>query len=299
MPDIKDKIQLYKGDCLEIMKNIPDKSIDMILCDLPYGKTVSKWDSAISFEPLWKQYNRIIKDNGAIVLFAQQPFTTLLISSNMKEFRHNIVWHKDKCANFIQAKNQPRKTTEDIIVFSKEGSGFTHNSKNKCTYNPQMINRKPRGKEKGRERSKNIIEIKGKGCMFKQGEDFISDKSYPENIVYFKTEHKNRFHPTQKPVALLEYLIKTYTDEGETILDNCMGSGSTGIACLRTNRNFIGIEKDDKYFDVAYNRINEYIKMETQERNESKGYGDTRNNSSIRGVKENFRPINNTTSKLK
>ena len=141
---INENIELLQGDCLELMKNIKDKSIDMILCDLPYGTTSCKWDSIIPFEPLWEHYKRIIKDNGAIVLFAQQPFTTLLISSNINEFRHNIVWHKDKCANFLHAKNQPRKTTEDIIVFSKEGSGFVHNSKNKCTYNPQMISRKPR-----------------------------------------------------------------------------------------------------------------------------------------------------------
>ena len=261
MLDVKDKVQLYKGDCLEKMKDIPDKSIDMILCDLPYGTTNCKWDNIIPFEPLWEHYKRIIKDNGAIVLFAQQPFTTLLISSNINEFRHNIVWHKDKCANFIQAKNQPRKTIEDIIVFSKEGSGFVHNAKNKCTYNPQMVNRKPRKRMKKTEKSENMTEIRRSSCVFKQGEDFIPDKSYPENIVYFKTEHKNRLHPTQKPVALLEYLIKTYTNEGETVLDNCMGSGSTGEACLRTNRNFIGIEKDDEYFDIAYNRINGYIYM--------------------------------------
>lgn len=255
------EIKLLHGDCLELMKEIPDKSIDMILCDLPYGVTACKWDTVIPFEPLWKQYNRIIKDNGAIVLFAKQPFTTLLISSNINEFRHNIVWHKDKCANFIHAKNQPRKTTEDIIVFSKEGSGFVHNSKNKCTYNPQMVSRKARKRMKETERSKNIIDIRGKSCAFKQGEDFIPDKSYPENIVYFKTEHKNRLHPTQKPVALLEYLIKTYTKADELVLDNCMGSGSTGIACINTNRRFIGIEKDDNYFNVASERINKHLRQ--------------------------------------
>ena len=248
-------IDLRHGDCLELMKDIPDKSIDMILCDLPYGTTNCKWDNIIPFKPLWEQYNKIIKDNGAIVLFAQQPFTTLLISSNINEFRHNIVWHKDKCANFIQAKNQPRKTIEDIIVFSKEGSGFVHNAKNKCTYNPQMVNRKPRKRMKKTEKSENMIEIRRSSGVFKQGEDFIADKSYPENIVYFKTEHKNRLHPTQKPVPLLEYLIKTYTNEGEVVLDNCMGSGSTGVACKNTGRKFIGIEKEEKYFNIAKERI--------------------------------------------
>ena len=257
---INENIELLHGDCLELMKNIKDKSIDMILCDLPYGKTSCKWDNVIPFEPLWEQYNRIIKDNGAIVLFAQQPFTTLLISSNINEFRHNIVWHKDKCANFLHAKNQPRKTTEDIIVFSKEGSGFVHNSKNKCTYNPQMVSRKPRKRMKETERSENIIDIRGESCTFKQGEDFIPDKSYPENIVYFKTEHKNRLHPTQKPVDLLEYLIKTYTNENEIVLDNCMGSGSTGVACINIDRNFIGIEKEEKYFEIAKDRIEKHLK---------------------------------------
>ena len=257
---INENIELLHGDCLELMKNIKDKSIDMILCDLPYGTTSCKWDSIIPFEPLWEQYKRIIKDNGAIVLFGQQPFTTLLISSNINEFRHNIIWHKDKCANFIHAKNQPRKTTEDIIVFSKEGSGFVHNSKNKCTYNPQMVSRKPRKQMKETKRSENIIEIRGKSCAFKQGEDFIPDKSYPENIVYFKTEHKNRLHPTQKPIALLEYLIKTYTNEDEVVLDNCMGSGSTGVACININRNFIGMEKNEKYFEIAKDRIEEHLK---------------------------------------
>ena len=257
------QIQIKQGDCLELMKEIPDESIDMILCDLPYGTTSCKWYNVIPFEPLWEQYNRIIKDNGAIVLFAQQPFTTLLISSNINEFRHNIVWHKDKCANFIHAKNQPRKTTEDIIVFSKEGSGFVHNSKNKCTYNPQMVNRKPRKRTKETKRSENIIEIRGKSCAFKSGEDFLPDKSYPENIVYFKTEHKNRLHPTQKPVDLLEYLIKTYTNENETVLDNCMGSGSTGVACSNVNRNFIGREKAEKYFEIAKDRIEKHLKLLT------------------------------------
>ena len=251
-------VHLIKGDCLEKMKNISDKSIDMILCDLPYGTIACKWDTIIPFEPLWEQYNRIIKDNGAIALFAQQPFTSLMVNNNIKNFRHNIVWHKDKCANFLHAKNQPRKTTEDILIFSKQGSGFVHNSKNKCTYNPQMINRKQRTPTPKTTRSKNLLEIGGKACSLQTGENFIPDKSYPENIVYFKTEHKDRFHPTQKPVALLEYLIKTYTNEGETVLDNTMGSGSTGVACLKTNRNFIGIEKDEKYFDIAYNRINGY-----------------------------------------
>lgn len=259
MLDIEDKVQLYKGDCLEIMRDIPDKSIDMILCDLPYNKLVAQWDKIIPMNLLWEQYKRVIKDNGAIVLFAQQPFTSLLVGSNIDDFRHNIVWHKDKCANFIHAKYQPRKTTEDILIFSKQGSGFVHNSKNKCTYNPQMIDRKPRKPTQKTVRSKSLLEVRGEACDLQSGEDFIADKSYPENIVYFKTEHKNRLHPCQKPIKLLEYLIKTYTNENETVLDNCMGSGSTGVACVNTNRKFIGIELDENYFNIACNRVNSLL----------------------------------------
>ena len=224
-----ENIKLYKGDCLEIMKEIPDKSIDMILCDLPYNKLTAQWDKLIPINKLWEQYNRIIKDNGVIALFAQQPFTSLLVGSNTGDFRHNIVWHKDKCANFIQAKYQPRKTTEDILIFSKQGSGFTHNSKNRCTYNPQMIDRKPRKPTQKTVRSKSLLEVRGEACDLQSGEDFIADKSYPENIVYFKTEHKNRLHPCQKPIKLLEYLIKTYSNEDDAILDNTMGVVLLGL----------------------------------------------------------------------
>ena len=251
----KGNYKLYKGDCLEIMKRIPDGTVDMILCDLPYGTTSCKWDSVIPFNLLWEQYNRIIKSNGAIVLFGQQPFTSELIHSNISMFRHNITWHKDKCSNFLHAKNQPRKLTEDIIVFSKKGSGYVHNSKNKCTYNPQMINRKPRKATPKTRRSDTLNEIRDGKIMLYSGEDFKSDKSYPSNIVYFPTEHFNRLHPTQKPVELLQYLIKTYSNENELILDNCMGSGSTGVACLNTNRKFIGIELNEKYFNIAKERL--------------------------------------------
>jgi site-specific DNA-methyltransferase (adenine-specific) len=253
-----ENIKLFHGDCLEIMKDIPDKSVDMILCDLPYGTTSCKWDVVIPLDKLWKQYERVIKDNGAIVLFGQQPFTTLLISSNVEMFRHNLIWEKDKCANFLHAKNQPRKTCEDIIVFSKPNSGFVHNAKNKCTYNPQLIDRKPRKpveSKKNIKKSQNLKDIRPDNLILQSSNDFMSDKTYPSCLVYFKTEHKNRLHPTQKPIALLEYLIKTYSNENEVVLDNCMGSGSSGIACLNTNRKFIGIELNDKYFETAKNRI--------------------------------------------
>ena len=253
--------KLYNGNCLEVMKEIPDKSVDMILCDLPYEKLTAKWDKMLSLDLLWEQYHRIITDNGAIVLFAQQPFTSLVVASNIKEFRHNIVWHKDKCSNFLHAKNQPRKTTEDILVFSKEGSGFVHNSKNKCVYNPQMIERRPRKPTKKTPRTTSILEVRGKACDFESSEDFIADKSYPENIVYFKTEHKDRFHPCQKPQELLQYLVKTYTNENMTILDNCMGSGSTGVAVLNVgeNRSFIGIELNEGYFNISCERMKNVI----------------------------------------
>lgn len=230
------KIELIQGDCLELMKEIPDKSIDMILCDLPYGTTACKWDIVIPFEPLWEQYERIIKDDGAIVLTASQPFTTTLINSNIKHFRYSWTWEKEQGVNFLMAKKQPLKVHEDVCVFSKR----------QTVYNPQMSEGKPyisgkgdSGEVTGRVKK---IQTKNKGTR------------YPRSIIQFKRE--TGLHPTQKPVALLEYLIKTYTLEGETVLDNCMGSGSTGVACKNLNRNFIGIELDQTYFDIATKRIN-------------------------------------------
>ena len=241
----KDKVQLYKGDCLEIMKDIPDKSIDMILCDLPYGTTQNKWDSVIPFDDLWREYKRIIKDNGVIVLTSQGIFTAKLILSNEKWFKYKWVWEKSKATNFLNAKKQPLRKHEDICVF--------YNKQPK--YNPQMTEGEPY--DKGIRKNQltgsygefNPVHVKSEG------------KRYPTDVVYFKTAESEGkvYHSTQKPVALLEYLIKTYTNDGETVLDNCMGSGSTGVACINTNRRFIGIEKDDKYFDIACNRINEYI----------------------------------------
>lgn len=245
MLDVKDKVQLYKGDCLEIMKDIKDKSIDMILCDLPYGTTACKWDSIIPFEPLWEQYNRIIKDNGAIVLFGNEPFTSKLICSNLKGFKYRWDWNKKIPSGMSYAKYRPMQQTEDISIFTKNGE--------KTVYNPQMIKRD--------------IPIKSGGMG---NSDSAFTKTYrplkktyeyknPVTLIEFDKIRKGSFHPTQKPVELLKYLIKTYTNEGEVVLDNCMGSGSTGVACINTNRRFIGIEKDDKYFDIAYNRINEYM----------------------------------------
>lgn len=234
-------VKLIHGDCLEKMKLIPDKSIDMILCDLPYGTTACKWDSVIPFDKLWEQYERIIKDNGAIVLFGSQPFTSALIMSNIKLFKYCWVWNKRKAGNIFLVKYQPMKIHEDIVVFSKK----THK------YNPIKV---PRDKIK---RSKNYGtgEAMG-GNREKENKVYeYTDKNPVSIIEVSNAVQKGKLHPTQKPVALLEYLIRTYTNEYETVLDNCMGSGSTGVACVNTNRDFIGIELDKNYFDIAKERI--------------------------------------------
>ena len=240
-------MQLIHGDCLEKMKDIPDKSIDMILCDLPYGTTACKWDVVIPFEPLWAQYKRIIKDRGAIVLFGSQPFTTVMINSNIRLFHHSWVWAKRFAGNYAQAKTHPQKVHEDIAVFG-----------DRVVYYPQKTQRDTPIK-KGKNAGGNIY-----GGVSGLGRDDYVDKiytdKYPESILYYSSRSDVRIHPTQKPVALLEYLIKTYTHKGETVLDNCMGSGSTGVACINTNRNFIGIEKDDKYFEIAKKRIADTVK---------------------------------------
>ena len=228
--------KIYNEECLEGMKKIPDKSIDMILCDLPYGTTACKWDAIIPFEPLWEQYERVIKDNGAIVLTASQPFTTKLIDSNIDLFRNCWVWNKKISGNPLLAKHQPLKVHEDICVFSKK----RHN------YYPQM--RKGKMRKKGGGRSKLFdMEMSAK----------YSDEYYPISIIEFSNA-KRGVHPTQKPVALFEYLIKTYTNEGETVLDNCMGSGTTAIACINTNRNYIGFELDEEYYKASLDRIEEH-----------------------------------------
>lgn len=231
------RIEIEQGNCLELMKEIPDKSVDMILCDLPYGTTACKWDIVIPFEPLWEQYNRIIKDNGAIVLFSKQPFTTSLISSNMKLFKYCLVWEKDNHDNPLMAKKRFLNITEDICIFYKK----------QCTYNPQglikinKITKQGRGESLSQKNSRKT--------------EYLQEyTNYPKNILKFKRDLPN-VHPTQKPVALMEYLIRTYTNEKETVLDNCMGSGLTGVACQNTNRNFIGFELDENYFNIAKERL--------------------------------------------
>jgi site-specific DNA-methyltransferase (adenine-specific) len=243
--------KIYCADCLEVMKGIPDKSIDMILCDLPYGTTACKWDTIIPFEPLWEQYKRIIKDNGAIVLTASQPFTSALVMSNPKMFKYCGYWIKDKPSNFLMGRKQPLRYVEEWTVFYK----------NLCTYNPIMELREQKNKRKNKLTSsllKNeIIGINEKTDKYQ--ERLLSgtkDYIYPRNYQFFNNRTKG-LHPTQKPVALFEYLIKTYTNEGDLVLDNCAGSGTTGVACKNLNRNFILIEKEQKYVDIAKKRIEE------------------------------------------
>ncbi len=243
-------MQLIHGDCLEKMKEIPDKSIDMVLCDPPYGVTKVKWDTVIPFEPLWEQYERIIKPNGAIVLFSTQPFTTDLICSNRKMFRYEIIWEKTQKTGFYNANKMPLKGHENILVFYKSLP----------TYNPQKYTVKR--KDVGRVRNKKADRCVLYGHV--EAQDWAeTGQRYPHDVIHFsnwngalfgKTEKATK-HPTQKPVPVLEYLIKTYTNEGDTVLDNCMGSGSTGVACVNTGRDFIGIELDDKYFQIAEKRI--------------------------------------------
>ena len=243
--------KIILGDCLVEMQNIPDKSVDMILCDLPYGTTACKWDTIIPFEPLWEQYKRVIKDNGAIVLFGSQPFTSALVMSNVKWFKCQWIWNKQRAGNFQLAKYQPLKITEDICVF---GNGSIN-------YYPIPIPLCESSKNRNKYASSGHVSLLNHMASgeYKPQYNFGKEHGYPKNILEFKREYRPS-HPTQKPVALFEYLIKTYTNEGETVLDNCAGSGTTAIACLNTNRNYICIEKEPKYYEIAQNRINEHIK---------------------------------------
>ena len=246
-------VHLIKGDCLEVMKNIKDKSIDMILCDLPYGTTECSWDNIIDFEKLWVSYERIIKDNGAIVLFGNEPFSTKLRNSRFNLYKYEWIWIKNVATGHLEAKNKPLRKFENIIVFSKGNSA--NGCKNRITYNPQGLI------EVNKTKKTSSTSIWGTRPSRQKGNITVQKyTNYPVNILEFKKD-KGRLHPTQKPVELLKYLIRTYTNDGETILDNCMGSGSTGQAVLEIggDRKFIGIEMNDNYFEIAYNRINGYI----------------------------------------
>lgn len=245
--------KIYHEDCLEGMKRIPDASIDCIICDLPYGvlnkgNESAQWDNVIPFDLLWKQYERVIKENGAIILFAQGMFTADLMISNRELWRYNLIWQKGgRCSGFLNAKKMPLREHEDILVFYKTMP----------VYNPQMTKCEPhqRNHSRGKMNKEQTNRCYGN---FGKPEDVITDLKYPKSILNFNRPHP-QIHPTQKPVMLVSWLINTYTNEGDTILDNCMGSGTTAIAAIRTKRNYIGFEIEKEYFDLANKRIKEEI----------------------------------------
>ena len=242
-------ITLLKGDCLKLMKDIPDKSIDMILCDLPFGITDSSWDKIIDFSKLWQEYERLITDQGAIVLFASGTFTNKLVNSNSALYRYKWIWVKNRSSNFMNAKNRPMTKYEEICVFSKGITANTKNKKLKMNYYPQGLKPTYKIHRDSPEYSHSLSSKRPSHHTTIQ-----RWTGYPNDILFFNCVSK-KSHPNQKPVDLLEYLIKTYTNEGMTVLDNTMGSGSTGVACVNTNRNFIGMELDEDYFKIAKERI--------------------------------------------
>lgn len=253
---------IYNEDCLEGMKRIPDGTIDAVICDLPYGTTDCAWDSIIQLDKLWEQYDRILSPKGTAVLFCQQPFTSMLGASRIELLRHSLIWLKDRGSNFIAARHQPYKCSEDILVFSK--GNFVTNASNKATYNPQMYiaetadlrylykqgtisSRKSMNQIRNRPCNKNVTIV---------GYQKDPYERFPKNFVFYPVPNRDdRIHPTQKPVDLLRYLVLTYTNEGDTVLDNCMGSGTTAIACIKERRHFIGFELSKEYFDKAVRRI--------------------------------------------
>ena len=245
----KTQTTLHCGDCLEIMKSIPEGSIDMVLCDLPYGMTSNKWDSIIPLPFLWSEYRRVCK--GAIVLTASQPFTSAVVMSNAKDYCYAWYWIKPRPTGFQNAKKQPLRAVEEILVFGTP----KYFPQDLIRINKVCKNSKSAG---GGNVRGDIAASTNKGSLRTPGSEYIQEfTGYPRNVLGFGLDEGQKIHPTQKPVALMEYLIKTYTNEGDTVLDNCMGSGTTGVAAKRLNRNFIGIELDQKYFDIAKQRIEE------------------------------------------
>ena len=245
--------ELWNGDCLDLMRQIPDGSVDMVLCDLPYGTTACSWDSIIPFEALWREYKRVIKRNAAIVLTASQPFTTALIASNYEMFKYCWVWKKAKPTGFSHSKNMPLKDYEDVCVFSNGSIAHANLSENRMVYNPQgvfeverKITRNKKGFDGTMERASQVNEYVGKLSGF------------PKMVQEFNNVLVGTIHPTQKPVALFEYLIKTYTNHGETVLDNCSGSGTTAVAAINTGRRFICIEKDLGYYLASCGRVHDH-----------------------------------------
>ena len=263
-------VSLYQGDCLVEMNNITENSVDLILCDLPYGTTDRKgikdkgdnrlleWDTVIPLDKLWEQYKRVLKPNGAVVLTADQPFTSQLIISNIDWFKYEWIWKKKKTTGFLLANYRPMKQTEDIVVFSPAGAAAPSRDGGNMTYNPQgLIEKKVKKKNNAKRLGKFLHnpEHMGKGNKLLHETEYEQKyTNYPSEIIEFGLE-KNIIHPTQKPVALMEYLVKTYTNEGEVVLDNCMGSGTTGVATVKCKREFIGIEQDVSYFEMASKRI--------------------------------------------
>lgn len=250
---MNENLSLFQGNCMDIMPQLPDRSVDMVLCDLPYGTTACKWDVVIPFEPLWEQYSRLIRSDGAIVLFATQPFTTVLINSRIDLYRYSWVWLKGQGSNFQLANIQPLRRTEDVCVFSPARSA--NGAKPVLRYFPQFTEREKPSRNGGGLHTCTLLHRNNMQQIHK-----TYHTHHPTNVLEYKRVYgQEKVHPTQKPTDLLAYLIKTYTKEGETVLDNCMGSGSTGVACLETGRRFIGIEKDPRYFDIAKSRIDKAL----------------------------------------
>ena len=243
--------KIYQGDCLELIKQLPDKSIDCIICDPPYevlnkNNKDAQWDRIIPFNELWQQYERVAKDNAAIILFAQGMFTARLMMSNPKLWRYNLIWQKGgRCSGFLNAKKMPLREHEDIVVFYRK----------QPTYNPQMTKCLPheRNHSRGRQQGEQTNRCYGE---FGRAEDVITDLKYPKSILNFNRPHP-QIHPTQKPVALIQYLIKTYSNENDLILDNCVGSGTTAVAAIKEKRHFIGMELNKEYYDIACKRVKE------------------------------------------
>lgn len=246
-------VQLYQGDCLELMKDIPDGSVDMVLCDLPYGMTACKWDTPLPLGQLWEQYRRIVKSNGAVVLFGVEPFASNLRMSNPEWYKYDWVWNKRAASDFLHAKNKPLNAHEVISVFSPGSVNHASlSASRRMTYNPQGI--VSLGMVTRGNRKMSAVSA-AHGGLWNSNRTYEAYTNYPKSVLEFTSHAEKRFHPTQKPVPLLEYLIRTYTNPGETVLDNTMGSGSTGVAAVNTGRDFIGMELDPGYFEVAQRRI--------------------------------------------
>tara|TARA_B110000285_G_scaffold175618_1_gene197035 strand:+ start:8138 stop:9070 length:933 start_codon:yes stop_codon:yes gene_type:complete len=263
---VSDNMTLYFGDCIEKMKLVPDDSVDLVLCDLPYGSTKCKWDTIINIEELWKHYKRIVKKpTGVILLFGQQPFTSMLVSSNYEWFKYSLIWKKNKTTQFLLANYRPMKCTEDICVFSRGGAAAASRKKGNMTYNPQglvAVSIKKKNSEK------RIGKMLNQAHHLGPNNKLISDTEYTQNFTNYPNEmlefdiEYDTVHETQKPVKLIEHLIRTYSNENDMVLDNTMGSGTTGIGCVNTGRRFIGIELVEKYFKLSKYRIQEAQKKE-------------------------------------